>query len=87
MEETKENENNNFMIDLIEERRMDKKFYRRIIIFLIFVILAQGLYHNYKWSGFDAVVVDGGDGGNANYIGNKGDIINGESGSTQEKEK
>lgn len=85
MEETKEN--NNFMIDLIEERRTDKKFYRRIIIFLICVILVQGLYHNYKWSEFDSVIVDSGDGGNANYIGNDGDIINGESGSTQEKEK
>ena len=83
MEETKEN--NNFMIDLIEERRTDKKFYRRIIIFLICVILAQGLYHTYKWSEFDTIVLDGGDGGNANYIGNDGDINNyGESGSTQE---
>lgn len=85
MEETKEN--NNFMIDLIEERRTDKKFYRRIIIFLICVILAQGLYHTYKWSEFDTIVVDSGDGGNANYIGNDGDINNyGESGSTQETE-
>ncbi len=87
MEESKENENNNFMIDLIEERRTDKKFYRRIIIFLICVILVQGLYHTYKWSEFDTVVVDSEDGGNANYIGNDGDITNGASGSTQEKEK
>lgn len=87
MEKAKERENNNFMIDLIEERRTDKKFYRRIIIFLICVILAQGLYHIYKWSEFDTVVVDSENGGNANYIGNDGDITNGESGSTQEKEK
>lgn len=87
MKETKETANDNFMIDLIEERRTDKKFYRQIIIFLICVILAQGLYHIYKQSEFDTVVVDSKDGGNANYIGNDGDINNyGESGSTQEKE-
>lgn len=87
MEETKENENNNFMIDLIEERRTDKVFYRRLIVFLIAAMLIQGLYHTYKWSEFDTVVVDSGEGGNANYIGNDGDINNyGESGSTQETE-
>lgn len=87
MIERKENTDNSFMIDLIEERRTDKKFYRRIIIFLICIILVQGLYHTYKWSEFDSVVVDSKDGGNANYIGNDGDINYGESGSSQEKEK
>lgn len=87
MEEAKETANNNFMIDLIEERRTDKKFYRRIIIFLICVILVQGLYHTYKWSEFDTVIVDSKDGGNASYIGNNGDVNNyGESSSTQKAE-
>ena len=87
MEETKENPNDNFMIDLIEDRRKDKVFYKFIIILLIVFIFAQGMYHNYKWSEFDSVIVDSGDGGNANYIGNDGDVIYGEGGSAQEKEQ
>lgn len=34
-----------------------------------------------------SVELDSGDGGNANYIGNDGDIYNGEGNSTQEKEQ
>ena len=87
--DTKENTSANdyIMVDLVEGQKNEKKFYKGIIIFLICVIFAQGLYHNYKWSEFDTVVLDSGDGGNANYIGNDGDIINGESSSTQEKAK
>lgn len=87
MGDTKENANSNFVIELIEERRTDKKFYRLIIVFLICIIFAQGLYHIHKWSEFDTVVVDSKDGGNANYIGNDGDIIYGESGSSQKEER
>lgn len=87
MQDTKENTSANdyIMVDLVEGQKNEKKFYKGIIIFLICVIFVQGLYHNYKWSEFDTVVLDSGDGGNANYIGNDGDIINGESSSTQEK--
>lgn len=87
MQETKENANDNFMIDLIEERRTDKKFYRCVIIFLICAMLAQGLYHIYKWSEFDTVIVDSKDGGNANYIGNNGDVNNYGEGSSAQKEE
>lgn len=58
-----------------------------IIGILIALNAAQGIYHDYKWSQFDTISVDGGDGGNAGYVGNDGDVNNyGEGGSTQ-KEK
>lgn len=57
-----------------------------IIGILILIIAAQSFYHDYKWSEFDTIVVDSGDGGYANYIGNDGDINYGESDSAQEKE-
>lgn len=42
--------------------------------------VAQGMYHDWKWSQFDTVVVDSGEGGNANYVqgDNAGGIYNGE---------
>ncbi len=82
----KEKENDNLIADLIEGQKNDKKFYKIIILILLGVILVQGLYHEYQWSQFDTIVVDGGEGGDANYIGNDGDINNyGESDSAQEK--
>lgn len=88
MENTKEKstENDNLVVSLIEGQKNDKKFYKIIILILLVIILAQGLYHEYQWSQFDTIVVDGGEGGDANYIGNDGDINNyGESNGTQEK--
>ena len=59
-----------------------------IIGVLIAIISAQSFYHDYKWSEFDTVVVDGGDGGNAGYVGNDGDVNNyGESSGTQKEER
>lgn len=95
MDDTKEKliGNDNFVVDLIEGQKKDKKFYKIMIFVLIGIIvlqsgyiLAQSIYHDYKWSEFDTIVVDGGEGGDANYIGNDGDINNyGEGDSTQEK--
>lgn len=88
MEDTKEKvtEEENFFAGLIESQKNDKKFYKLIILILMFIILAQGLYHEYQWSQFDTIVVDGGEGGDANYIGNDGDINNyGEGNGTQKK--
>lgn len=82
----KEKENDNLVADLIEGQKNDKKFYKIIILILLGIILVQGLYHEYQWSQFDTIVVDGGEGGDANYIGNDGDINNyGEGNGTQEK--
>lgn len=88
MENTKEKvtENDNLVVSLIESQKNDKKFYKIIILILLGIILFQGLYHEYQWSQFDTIVVDGGEGGDANYIGNDGDINNyGESDGAQEK--
>lgn len=97
MGDTKENAskstNYDFVIELIEGQKKEKKFYKIMIFVLLGIILvqggfsfAQGLYHNYKWSEFDTIVVDGGEGGDANYIGNDGDINNyGENSSSPEK--
>lgn len=88
MENTKEKatEEENFFAGLIENQKNDKNFYKVIILILMFIILAQGIYHEYQWSQFDTIVVDGGEGGDANYIGNDGDIKNyGESDGAQEE--
>lgn len=88
MENTEEKvtENDNLVVSLIESQKNDKKFYKIIILILLGIILSQGLYHEYQWSQFDTIVVDGGEGGDANYIGNDGDINNyGESDGAQEK--
>lgn len=88
MEDTKEKvtEEESFFVGLIEDQKNDKKFYKIIILILMIIILAQGLYHEYQWSQFDTIVVDGGEGGDANYIGNDGDINNyGEGNGTQKK--
>lgn len=59
-----------------------------IVVLLILAIVGQGIYHDYKWSNFDSVIVDSKDGGNANYIGNDGDVNNyGEDSSSQETER
>lgn len=72
---------------LIETQKSAHKFYQIVILVLIAIIFAQSIYHDYKWSEFDTIVVDSGEGGNANYIGNDGDVNNyGEGISPQEKE-
>ena len=52
-----------------------------IIGILVVAMCFQGCYHIHKWSEFDTVVVDTGEGGgNANYVqgDNQGGIFNGE---------
>lgn len=64
----------------------NERIIRRLIAALIICILlmfASNAAWLYAWFQYDyvseEVTVDSGDGGNANYIGNNGDIINGES--------
>lgn len=54
-----------------------------IIGVLIVALAGTNAYHIYEWSQFDTVVVDSGEGGNANYVqgDNTGGIFNGEGGS------
>lgn len=81
----KENDNDNLIVDLIEGQKSEKKFYQKIIILLIILIAAQSIYHDYKWSEFDTVVLDS-ESGNASYIGNDGDISNYGKGSSPQEE-
>lgn len=60
-----------------------------ILIAILIVLLAgTNIYHVWQWSQFDTVVVDSGQGGNAGYAGNDGDVNNyGESSGTQKEER
>lgn len=58
-----------------------------VVVILIILLAGTNIYHTYQWSRFDTVVVDGGDGGNAGYIGNDGDVNNYGKDSGSEKEE
>lgn len=58
-----------------------------IIVVLIILLAGTNIYHIYQWSQFESVVVDSKDGGNANYIGNDGDVNNYGEGSGPQEEK
>lgn len=75
--------------DLQKHDAVKMKVIGWLVIALLFSIagnIAQSFYHDWKWSQFDTYYVDGGDGGNANYVGgdNSGGIYNGESNRTEE---
>lgn len=75
-------------MELLSELKQIVKLQWVLIVILIGLLAATNIYHIYQWSQFDTVVVDSGDGGDANYIGNDGDINNyGESGGSQTQEK
>ena len=79
-------ENMPFATELLaEKQRNEKRLWKAVIVEFVFIVLLVGaligvsVYHDYKWSMFDTVVVDSGD-GNANYIegdNNTGGVING----------
>lgn len=52
------------------------------VIVLIALLVGSNMAWLYAWNSYDyvseEVIVDSQDGGNANYIGNDGDIVNGE---------
>ena len=88
--------NDNIIMSRIAFERMQSKDERNdrwrniIIIILIVLLVATNAMWLYAWSQYDysqtdefSVDLDAGDGGNANYIGNNGDINNGESNSNQ----
>lgn len=72
---------------LVHETAMarNERAVKRLIIALIAAIVlmfASNAIWLYCWNSYDyvseEVIIDSNDGGNANYIGNDGDIINGE---------
>lgn len=79
-------ENMPFATELLSDKqRTEKRLWKAVIVEFIFIVLLVAaligisVYHDYKWSLFDTVVVDSGD-GNANYIegdNNTGGVING----------
>lgn len=88
--------NDNIIMSRIAFERMQSKDERNdrwrniIIIILIVLLVATNAMWLYAWSQYDysqtdefSVDLDAGDGGNANYIGNNGDINNGESNSNE----
>lgn len=70
-------------------RFKEKLIYILMIVIGVLVIALAGtnMYHIYEWSQFDTVVVDSGEGGNANYVqgDNTGGIYNGEGYSTAQE--
>lgn len=72
--------------EMYADLKENNKFLRKVIVglfvvigVLIGVVCAQHFYHIYQWSQFDTIVVDSGDGGNANLVqgDNTGGIFNG----------
>lgn len=81
-----EKEESGLAMELLAELKNTIKKQWILIVILIVLLAGTNIYHIYQWSQFDTVVVDSGDGGNAGYIGNDGDINNyGEGSSPQEE--
>jgi hypothetical protein len=90
--------NDNIIMSRIAFERMQSKDERNdrwrniIIILLIILLVATNGMWLWAWNQYDyveteeySVDLDADDGGNANYVGNDGDIYNGESDSNQTK--
>lgn len=73
---------------LRELKRQSKRWFISFIICLI-LLFASNMIWLYVWNQYDYAEynVDSFDGGNANYIGNDGDINNGTCASTKTKEE
>lgn len=72
--------------EIFDELKKTIIFQWILIGILVILLAATNVYHIYEWSRFDSIVVDSGQGGYANYIGNDGDINYGENSSSQAKE-
>lgn len=75
-------------IALMVFKEMRRQFDRvtKLLLLAMIIIAVMAIYHEYQWSQFDSVIVNTEQGGNANYIGQDGDVNNyGESGSTETK--
>ena len=90
-----EEKNEPLASEMYKDLQKHDKFKGKVIAWLVAALIIsvfgniiQSVYHDWKWSQFDTVVVDSGDGGNANYVGgeNTGGIYNGEGGSEEAQE-
>lgn len=72
---------------MARSEREKKRLWILLIISWVAVLLVVGIFtyerlqYDYTSETYEEVIVDSKDGGNANYIGNDGDIINGENNS------
>lgn len=82
-----ENENKGITMEIFSELKKTILFQWIVIGVLILLLAVTNIYHIYQWSQFDTIVVDSGDGGTANYIGNDGDIHNYGEGDSAKEEK
>ena len=95
-----ENNNDNIVMSRLAFERMQSKDEKNdrwrniIIITLIILLVVTNAMWLIAWNQYDyvdeetySVDVDANDGGNANYIGNDGDIYNGADNSNEEKDK
>lgn len=93
-----ENHNDNIIMSRIAFERMQSKDERNdrwrniIIILLIILLVATNAMWLWAWNQYDyvetedySIDLNADDGGNANYIGNDGDIYNGKGNSNQAK--
>lgn len=86
-ENVSEQEEKGIAMELLGELKNTIRKQWILIVVLIILLAGTSIYHIYQWSQFETVVVDSGDGGNAGYVGNDGDVNNyGESSSTQKEE-
>lgn len=83
----KEKEDKGIAMELLGELQNTIRKQWVLIVILIILLAGTNIYHIYQWSQFETVVVDSGDGGNAGYIGNDGDVNNYGEGSSQQKEE
>ncbi len=64
--------------------RTTKRLWIALILAILMIFASNGIWlycwmqYDYSETYYEEVLVDSADGGNANYIGNDGDIINGE---------
>lgn len=81
--------------EMYEDLKRANKFKERLIYILLGIIgaliIALGVtsyYHIYQWSQFDTIVIDSGEGGNANLVqgDNSGGIFNGTDSSASPQE-
>ena len=80
-------EDKSFTLELFEQMKLIIKMQWIFIFILIGIITGLSVYHEYLWSEFDTIIVDSKDGGNANYIGNDGDVNNYGKNISEEAEK
>lgn len=86
--ENNERKNEPLASEIYQDLKKELKWKNIIIMVLIALLALTGLYHDWKWSQYETVTLDSGEGGYANYVGgeNAGGIFNGEGYSSEAQE-